>query len=127
MNDKVNKGFFRKNLPPFSNCIKIAYLTTYCVYNLDDVEQIFNYYMSAYKNFAGINHKQLTINTLKEIIYNLPLCVNMNGDAIELKPEDYPILIDKHFKTNYSTGCDYSMPHFMSGTIRANRYYEELY
>lgn len=127
MNEKVYKGFSRKNLPPFSNCIKIAYLTADCLYFLDDVEQIFNYYMSAYKDFTGQNHNQLSINTLKELIYSLPFCTDMNGVGIDLEPDDYPILIDKHFKTNYGSGCDYSMPHFMSGVIRANRYFEELY
>lgn len=36
----------------------------------------------------------------------------------------YTDMIDKYFDTKFSEGCDYSLPHFFSGDIRALRFHE---
>ena len=44
----------------------------------------------------------------------------------DVAPEDYRVLIDKHFATKYRR-CDYNINHFFSGRIRLMRWLEEFY
>ena len=48
------------------------------------------------------------------------------SDEVDILPNDYPALIEAYFSQDFKN-CDYSIAHFMSGDIRALRYYEALY
>lgn len=43
--------------------------------------------------------------------------------ASDIEPDEYPILIQLHFKTKYRR-CDYNINHFFIGKIRELRLYE---
>jgi hypothetical protein len=93
----------------------------------DDVEYIFNYYFNTFKKTFGKPHKNIKLATIKSIIEKLEYCEHSGRQGFfELDVETYEILIDRYFRTQY-TDCDYSISHFMSGDIRANRFYETSY
>lgn len=89
----------------------------------EEVEEIFTYYIATYKKNFGKPHNYLRMETIKDIIVNLSFCEHSNGNSFDLEIDVYKELIDKHFDTIYKN-CDYSISHFMSGDIRANRCYE---
>lgn len=94
----------------------------------EDVEEIFHYYFTAYEKAFKHPHKNIRLETIKNIIGKLPFCEHSGeyNHKFDLEVDDYKELIDKHFKTQYDN-CDYSISHFMSGDIRANRLYETMY
>ena len=93
--------------------------------NYKDVERVFNYYFSSYMKTFHKPHKNVKLGTIKELIQKLSLCEHSGeyNHVFELDVDAYKVIIDKHFKTQYDN-CDYSISHFMSGDIRANRFYE---
>ncbi len=94
----------------------------------EDVEEIFYFYFATFQKTFDKPHKNVKLITIKDILEKLENCEHSeeNGGSFDLDADTYKVLIDKHFKTQYSN-CDYSISHFMSGNIRANRYYETSY
>ncbi len=91
-------------------------------YSFEEVLQVFQYYFETYELIFGEAHPMISIDQIARIITKMPL---ISDDSI-IVPEDYKIIIDQHFITNYQH-CDYNINHFFSGRIREMRYFETLY
>lgn len=96
-------------------------------FDIEEASEIFTYYFETYKNTFGESHKHIKLETLKKLILELPSCAHSANDVeFDLDVDTYIDIISQHFKTQYKN-CDYSISHFMSGDIRANRVYEVCY
>ena len=100
-----------------------------CPYSLRDVLSVFECYFEHYEAAMGETHPFLKLDQIKRIIRQMPYMdtVLPGGAPSEIEPEEYPDLIDQHFRTEYSEDCDYRINHFFSGMIRELRYYERIY
>jgi len=103
-----------------------AYKETGSSMSYEEVEEIFKYYFDTFEELFGRPHKNIKLKTIENIIEKLPFCEHSSGSCFDLEVKEYKVLIDQHFKTQYDN-CDYSISHFMSGDIRANRFYETGY
>ena len=102
---------------------KLAYRRcSSCAYSFEEVLQVFQYYFETYELIFGEAHPMISIDQITRIIAKMPF---VSDDSI-IAPEDYKIIIDQHFITNYQH-CDYIINHFFSGRIREMRYFETLY
>lgn len=96
-------------------------------FKLEEVVDIFVFYYEEYRKHMGKDHPILSNESVRRIIEELPSCIDTSGHGyIELISEAYPDMIKKHFETSYQN-CDYNILHFISGFIRAMRYYETTY
>ncbi len=96
-------------------------------WSLEDCIDVFRYYYRQYEAIFHREHPKLRNKTIREIIEKLPYTIDELDRDIDLDPDMYPTLIDSYFNQDFGPDCDYSIQHFMSGMIRALRYYEELY
>ena len=96
-------------------------------WSLQDCIDVFDYFYRRYDKIFHRPHPRLKSKTIREIIEKLPYTIDELDRDIDLDPDMYPTLIDAYFQQDFGPDCDYSMQHFMSGMIRALRYYEELY
>lgn len=94
-------------------------------YSLEDILSVFHYYFEKYEEYTGKAHSPIRANQIVHIIQVMPWA-DGEGREIDLEPFCYPVLIDKHFQTQYRH-CDYNINHFFSGRIRELRFYEEIY
>lgn len=96
-------------------------------WSLEACLDVFRYYYRRYKQIFDVDHPNLSDRTIGQIIEALPYANRPDySDEIDLLPEDYPALIEAYFYQEFDR-CNYSIAHFMSGDIRALRYYEALY
>lgn len=100
----------------------------YPIYLLEDVLGIFEYYFQEFENTFKEVHPPIRMVQIERIIGIMPFIDSeaRGGQIEDIEPDDYYVLIDKHFKTQYRN-CDYNINHFFSGDIRLMRFYEELY
>lgn len=91
-------------------------------YSFEEVLRVFQYYFETYELIFGEAHPMISIDQIARVITKMPF---ISDDSI-IAPEDYKIIIDQHFITNYQH-CDYNINHFFSGRIREMRYFETLY
>ncbi len=96
-------------------------------WSLQDCINVFSYYYQRYDEIFQRKHPRLKNKTIRAIIKKLPYVLDDLNRDIDLYPESYPKLIDAYFEQDFGPDCDYSIQHFMSGVIRALRYYEEEY
>lgn len=110
----------------FAKVVKGTYQGGY--YSLQEVLDVFFHYFATYEEYMGKPHPPIRAKQIERIIQAMPyLEKRLTSDQIaDILPEDYPALINKHFKTGYRH-CDYNINHFFSGRIRELRFYEELY
>lgn len=106
----------------------ILRLTNICsdqsIQNLEYCAEIISYYLYKYIKVTKKVHPYINQHGLKHIVNEL---INPTSLLIDdMTSGDYKELINQHFKTQY-TNCDYSIFHFISGTIRDNRFYEIFY
>lgn len=94
-------------------------------YTLDEVLSVFICYFQTYEEHRNAVHPFLKPEQIKRIIGAMPY-LNPKDKLIEILPEEYPAIIEQHFKTQYRS-CDYNINHFFSGMIRELRYYERIY
>ena len=114
------------NFPIFSRLTERAYRNfEHCRYSLDDVLSVFRYYFQEYEGIFEKAHPNIRLEQIESLIDAMP-SIDVNGCEAEVSPEDYEILIDQHFNTEYRN-CDFNINHFFSGDIRLNRFYEVLY
>jgi hypothetical protein len=93
-------------------------------YSLDEVLGVFHYYFQKYEDTFGRVHPNISVKQIKRFIDAMPF-IEDESDMINVLPEDYRVLIDKHFQTRYRN-CDYNINHFFSGQIRRLRLLEEF-
>ena len=97
-------------------------------YSLEDALSVFRYYFEKYEKYTGRPHPPINASQIVRIAQNIPWIEIENWGAYSeyVAPEDYRVLIDKHFATKYRR-CDYNINHFFSGKIRLMRWLEEFY
>lgn len=88
-------------------------------FSLDDVIDVFAYFFDAYRENRGEPHPSMTLEQIRQIVNIMPTLEN----GTELEPGDYPLMIDKYFRTKFRRS-DYKIFHFFSGRIRDLRFYE---
>jgi len=117
------------NFPLFSRLAERAHKNTGMTeYGLDDVLSVFRYYFRQYEDTFKQVHPNIRVAQIEQLINAMPY-IGGDGNSSaggDITPEDYKVLIDKHFQTKYRN-CDYNINHFFSGDIRLMRHYEELY
>lgn len=94
-------------------------------YSLEEALSVFRYYFERYEEYTGRVHPPIRAKQIIRIVEVMPWA-DGEGRNIDTDSSCYPVLIDKHFRTNYRN-CDYNINHFFSGHIRELRFYEELY
>ena len=98
-------------------------------YSLEEVLQVFRYYFETYEMILEEAHPMISIEQIARIIAKMPFVLDEGQEVshmIDITPEDYKVIIDQHFITEYRR-CDYNINHFFSGRIREMRYFETLY
>lgn len=84
---------------------------------------IIKYYYLSYKATFNQEHPCLSNAAMDKVIESIQFGTDIVEDA---DFDTYKVMIDKHFKTQYSN-CDYHICHFMTDEIRNNRFYETCY
>ncbi|EJF39198.1 hypothetical protein HMPREF1141_0551 [Clostridium sp. MSTE9] len=93
-------------------------------YSLGEVISVFEYYFRKYEETFGKPHPHIRQEQIQRMIEDMPFVTGEYGNPIDIEPEDYFPMIDRHFQTQYR--CDYNINHFFSGDIRLYRYYEMM-
>ena len=92
-------------------------------WSLEDCLELFEYYFQEYQMRTGHAHPHMKTETIRRIISGLDSVEDCFGRAYPLELEDYPEIISAYFEEDFPS-CNYSMAHFMSGSIRINRCFE---
>lgn len=106
-----------------ANQIKRAYDESPSSWSLEDCLELFEDYFQEYQMRTGHAHPHMKTETIRNIISGLEWVEDCFGRWYSLDPEDYPEIISAYFEQDFP-GCNYSMAHFMSGSIRINRCFE---
>lgn len=93
-------------------------------YTLEQALSVFEYYFTKYEATFNSLHPNVRKEQIQRMIEDMPFVTGEYGNPIDLDPEDYFPIIDRHFETQYR--CDYNINHFFSGDIRLYRYYESM-
>lgn len=95
------------------------------IYSLEECLGVFRCYFENYEKFRGRPHPPIKASQISRIMqimpYETPYYIRCSMP--DIVPEEYPLLIQLHFKTRYR-GCDYNINHFFAGDIRLMRRYE---
>lgn len=97
-------------------------------YTLEEALSVFRYFFTKYEKSTQRPHPPLKASQIVRIIQDMPYIDHpaQRGAYVDIKPEDYPELIDQYFKTPFRS-CDYRINHFFSGRVRELRFFEKLY
>lgn len=98
------------------------------LYSFEDTMDVFQCYFEAYEMYIGQPHPPIRASQIAHIMQIMPYLYedSVGGDYMEIDPEEYPAMIEKHFWTKYRN-CDYNINHFFSGRIRELRCFEVAY
>lgn len=96
------------------------------LYSLNDALAVFRYYFDTYEMIMETAHPMISIAQIAGIIEKMPFILDTSAKTCDIMAEDYKLIIDQHFITEYKN-CDYNINHFFSGKIRDLRYFEVLY
>lgn len=92
-------------------------------YSLEETLQVFRRYFAAYEAAMGRPHPPIRWQQIRRIMGLMPwLTPQEQAGPPELRPADYPALIDRYFATPLR--CDRNINHFFSGRIRQRRLQE---
>lgn len=99
-----------------------AYKSKYSVD--EESNEVIEYYLECYHSHQKKAHPNLKAEQWQKVINDLYYgeCNKPDGYE-EFTGYELKYIIDQHFKTKYKD-CDYNIMHFISGQIRALRYYE---
>ena len=95
------------------------------LFSYDEALEVFREYFLAYEYYTGTAHPHLKRETIIAIIQRMDEGETPETcpyDDMGFSPEDYPAMIDAHFRTKYRD-CDYNICHFFSGCIRYLRWF----
>lgn len=93
------------------------------IYDYETNLEIISYFLNKYQKIRLREHRELTKEQIRSVVLNLPY-TTQNEITPNIKGEDYRKMIDRYFETEYQTGCNYQIFHFMSGNIRAKKMQE---
>jgi len=94
-------------------------------YSVDEESiEVIEHYLERYHFYQSKSHPNLKAHQWQTVIDELYYgeCNKPDGYE-EFSGHELKYIIDEHFKTKYDN-CDYNILHFISGQIRALRYYE---
>lgn len=94
-------------------------------YSRDDFIAALGYYTDVFEEKMKKPHPRLKPEQWERAWQSIQT-VTFNGCTTKLTKADLCEMIDKHFQTHYKN-CDYSVLHFASHSIMANRFYEVCY
>jgi len=97
----------------------------------EDVIGVIEYYYDTYMWKNGKEHPRLSQEKMDDVVFRLITDTSDNGGSMFVlgdvaDVDSYKIMIDAYFATDFPN-CDYNICHFVSGTIRDNRFYEKCY
>lgn len=95
-------------------------------FTLAEALDVFRRYFQEYERCRGEPHPPIRLEQIRAIMEEMPGVMDGHDRYIDLDPEDYPAMIERHFHTRYRH-CDYNINHFFSGRVREMRYYETCY
>ena len=97
-------------------------------YSFAETMEVFHCYFETYEKYIGRPHPPIRAAQIARIIQLMPYLdeSSVGSDYREVEPENYPDVIDKHFRTKYRH-CDYNINHFFAGRIRELRWFETVY
>ncbi|MBA4416488.1 MAG: hypothetical protein C0392_01050 [Syntrophus sp. (in: bacteria)] len=88
--------------------------------------KVIDYFLSERKKLESTkglrDHLPLKPEMWEEILSEI-----LSAGDQDISFKDHEIIIPQYFKTEFQPGCDYSIVHFNSGSVKANRYYETVY
>lgn len=100
------------------------------MYSTEDMVSILRRYFDRYREFTGHPHPKISEEQLSKIVEIMPYFREVSPEirkilggkdpGPDILPEEYPEIIEQHFRTNYRN-CDYNINHFFSGKIRELR------
>ena len=102
--------------------IRLAYNSDYCAWSIEDCISLFDLFYRLYYLYKGCNHPHLSVNTVQNILPRID-CIEDSFHTFFPSLNDYEEIITSYFNTRFEN-CNYSISHFMSGSIRINRCYE---
>ena len=106
----------------FSEVAKTVFPKT--EYSYEEAMSVFKCQFEEYEKHKGRAHPPIKASQIVKICQDMPYMDNVSHRNIaDIEPEDYPALIEQHFKTRYSR-CDYNINHFFSGRIREMMLYK---
>lgn len=113
-------------LNDFSYEIVENQISRICFKEYDDIDmdlvlKTIMYYLRAYERYRYCYHPKMQNQSYRKVIE----FINNNKDLYEF--DDYRLMIDKHFVTNYGKKIDYKITHFFTEGIVENRMYEVMY
>ena len=120
----------RFDFSTFSRRVRDIYPRCATRFSLNEVLAIFRAFFETYEKYRSEAHPMPSTRLVVDIINRMDYCEDGSGrhcDTLELFPDDYETLIPAYFETDFQPGCNYRIGHFFCGTIRALRYYEELF
>lgn len=89
-------------------------------WSLGNVLNVFQTFYEQYQRTFGRDHPKLSNRSINRVIQEL---TDSEYDA-----ETHEVLlIPEYFGVDFESECDYSISHFVSGSIRELRYYESMY
>ena len=112
----------------FERVVSGAYQSTQSVYRLEEVLDVFRYFLCRYSQERGEDHPPLRREQVAKFIRSMPYFYPEDhsvNDLPDIEAELYPDLINAYFQT-YFPRCDYRMGHFFAGQVRELRFYETM-
>jgi len=92
-------------------------------YTLEECLWVFQQYFQTYEKYMNHPHPPIREGQIDRIMRVMPAAGYYIPHCREISPQEYPHIINLHFKTKYRH-CDYNINHFFSGRIREMRRYE---
>ncbi len=94
-------------------------------YTLAQMQEVFRYYFEKYEAAMGRPHPRIRPEQIEKCMRLMPWFSAGGGGPADIRPGDYPAMIDRYFETNFNGGhCDRNINHFFAGAIRRRRYQE---
>ena len=82
------------------------------------------YFVDRYERCMGKDHPRLHVSTWRREVGEVLVIEDVHGSEPYPYTESLmPEMIDDYFRTSFDPGCDYALPHFNSGQIKAQRVY----
>ena len=97
-------------------------------YSLEETLNVFRYFFEKYEEVRGEPHPPIRASQIVRIMLDMPYEEQRDrwGSIVDMDPDCYTMLIDKYFQTPFKN-CNYLITHNISGRIRAQTFFEELF
>ena len=95
----------------------------------DNIYDFFKYFLEERRNYTRYRHYPLTDNVLRKVLIAVTESVSIERKdgyidtyraLVNNEDDDWKIIVDEYFNTDFSKECDYSLVHFSSETVLTN-------